>query len=108
MAILLYVCAFDDLSRQNHYPGAAIAIDARPTQFPLHPNVCLGAKTILQCQRKMQSNGRAKTNAKVYRLPPRRANSCAKKWNIFVKANMARARLSRRSPSVCRRRGRLE
>src|SRR5438034_10310150 len=31
-----FLCrAFGDLSRQNHYPGAAIAIDARPTQFPL-------------------------------------------------------------------------
>src|SRR6266581_3666645 len=108
MAILLYVCALDDLSRQNHYPRAAIAIDARPTQFPLHPNVWLGAKTILQCQRKMQPNGRAKTNAKVYRLPRRRANLCARKSNIFVKANMALARPTRRSPSVCLRRGGLE
>jgi hypothetical protein len=34
----------------------------------------------------------------------KRANSCARKWNIYVKANMAPARLNKRLPSVCPKR----
>jgi len=57
-------------------------------------------ETILLCQKKKQLNARAKTNAKASRLPLRRANLCAKKWNTFGKASMAPARRSRRSPLV--------
>ena len=57
-----------------------------------------GSETIrgnLRCQKKNQSNGHAKMNAGACRHPPRRANSCARKWSIYAKANMARARRSK-------------
>jgi hypothetical protein len=52
-------------------------------------------ETIVVCQKKSQLNGRAKMNAKVYLLPPKRANSCAKKWSTYGKANMEHGRRSR-------------
>jgi hypothetical protein len=57
-------------------------------------------ETILLCQKKKQSNERAKTSAKANRLRLRRASLCAKKWNTFGKANTALDRLSKRSPLV--------
>src|SRR5439155_26584386 len=60
-------------------------------------------ETLLVCQKKNQSNGRAKMSAKARRLPHKQANSCAKKWNIFGKANMVLVRPSRQSPSVYQR-----
>ena len=58
------------------------------------------------CQKK-QRKGRVKTSAKANRLLLRRASSCARKWNIFEKENMALGRLNRRLPLASRRQGGL-
>jgi hypothetical protein len=62
-------------------------------------------ETILLCQKKKQSNERAKTSAKANRPVLRLASLYAKKWNTFGKANTAPDRQNKRSPLVSRRRG---
>src|SRR5437763_11029797 len=70
--------------------------------------MCHGERNELVCRKKNQSKGRVKTNAKANLPPPRQANSCARKWNIFAKANMVHVPHSKRLPSVCQRRAELE
>src|SRR5438046_1716667 len=70
--------------------------------------MCPGERNELVCRKKNQSKGRVKTNAKANLPPPRQANSCARKWNIFAKANMVHVPHSKRLPSVCQRRAELE
>src|SRR5437667_12615095 len=65
-------------------------------------------RNVLVCQKKKQSNARAKMNVKANLLLLRPVNSCAKKWNIFVRANMVCVHPSRRLPLVCQRHGGLE
>src|SRR5439155_20382493 len=99
----------NDLSPQNQHPCGRHKRRWGPPDEVVPTSKCaVRGETILLCQKKNQSNGRAKTNAKVCRLPLRLANLCAKKWNILGKANMALARLSRQSPSACQKRGGLE
>jgi hypothetical protein len=62
-------------------------------------------ETNLLCQKKKQLNARAKMSAKANRPALRRASLCARKWNIFGKANTAHVRRSRRLLSASRRRG---
>ena len=60
-------------------------------QRPMHfrnVQMCRGGRTEFVCQKKKQQKGRVKTNAKANLLPPRQGSSCARKWNIFAKANM--------------------
>jgi hypothetical protein len=64
----------------------------------------LGGETDFVCQKKKQPKERVKTSLKANRLLLKRANSCARKWNTFGKANTALARLNRRLPSGYRKR----
>lgn len=59
------------------------------------------------CQKKKQLKGHVKTNAKANLLPLRRGNSCAKKSNIFAKANMVPVHLSRQLLLAYQRRAEL-
>jgi len=55
------------------------------------------------CQKKKQSSGRAKTNARASRRLRKQANLCAKKWSTFEKVNTAHAPPNKQSPLACQR-----
>ena len=95
--IVLSICATlpkktDELQRNLPHPEA-----------PIQQTVASG-ETLLLCQKKKHLNARAKTSARANRLLLRRASLCAKRWNIFGKANTVPARRSRQSPLVSPRR----
>ena len=58
-----------------------------------------------QCRRRRHSNGREKQSVKAKRRQHRPASSCTRKWNTCGVESTARDRQSRRSLSVCPRRG---
>jgi len=60
---------------------------------------------MVSCQKRRQSNGRTKMNAKASLLPLKQESLCVRKWSTSEKANMAHARLSRQSPLACPRHG---
>jgi hypothetical protein len=96
------------VSKADDKTGCSLGTSERrevtPAAFFTSKHLSRG-ETILLCQKKKQSNARAKMSAKVSLPALKLASLCAKKWNTFERASTAPDRRNKRSRLVSRKRG---